>query len=121
MNPITALISVVVLRWTRLWSWLRRSWLGDRPFRTADADEEPDHLDPRTVYVIKDAGQSWAAVMSCPGGCGQVLHMNLLPDTKPVWKLTEHSDGTVSLTPSVWRREGCGCHFWLRSGRVNWC
>jgi hypothetical protein len=47
--------------------------------------------------------------------------MNLIPDTKPVWKLTEEQDGAVTLQPSVWRREGCGCHFVLHKGRVGWC
>jgi hypothetical protein len=84
-------------------------------------DEEPDQFSSGIVYVIEDAGQAWAAAMACPGGCGQVLHMNLLLDTKPVWRLTLDASGSATLSPSIWRREGCGCHFWLRGGRVEWC
>jgi hypothetical protein len=120
MKRLDAIFQTITWLWERLWSWIRGKPIEERLFRVARIDEEPDHPAPRTLYMIEDAGQIWAALMSCPGGCGQVLHMNLIPDTKPVWQLTEHSDGTASLTPSVWRREGCGCHFWLRRGRIEW-
>jgi hypothetical protein len=82
--------------------------------------DEPESGGPGELYVVEDSGVQWAAVVSCPGGCGQMLHMNLLPDVRPVWTLTEHSDGSASLKPSVWRREGCGCHFHIRKGRIEW-
>ena len=90
-------------------------------YRVKRVDDEPRAPLPSVLYVIEDAGQSWAAAMACPGGCGQVLHMNLIPDTKPVWRLVEHPDRTATLSPSVWRQEGCGCHFWLRRGKIEWC
>jgi hypothetical protein len=101
--------------------WVRDRWTGGALFRVSYVDDEPKRPSPRTVYVIRDAGKDWAAVMTCPGGCGQALHMNLILDSKPVWKLTEHPGGTLSLSPSVWRRQGCGCHFWIRYGRIHWC
>ncbi|MER9141803.1 DUF6527 family protein [Mesorhizobium sp. M0871] len=59
--------------------------------------------------------------MLCPCGCRRVLHMNLLADERPCWRLTRHDDGTTTLHPSVWRTTGCGSHFWFRRGRVEWC
>ncbi|WP_236819161.1 DUF6527 family protein [Alicyclobacillus ferrooxydans] len=59
--------------------------------------------------------------MLCPCGCGEVLHMSLHPDGRPRWELTRHPDGTVSLSPSVWRKVGCRSHFFLERGRVRWC
>ncbi|TKW76928.1 MAG: hypothetical protein DI543_18380, partial [Bradyrhizobium icense] len=56
-----------------------------------------------------------------PCGCGSVLHMNLLPDERPCWEVTQHGDGTASLHPSVWRQKDCKSHFWFRRGRVQWC
>jgi hypothetical protein len=50
-----------------------------------------------------------------------MLHMNLLPDSYPVWELTIDRGGVPTLHPSVWRQEGCGCHFVLKHGRVHWC
>jgi hypothetical protein len=59
--------------------------------------------------------------MLCPCGCGETLHMSLLPDSHPKWKLLRHDDGTVSLHPSVWRTKGCRSHFFLRNGMIVWC
>jgi len=61
------------------------------------------------------------AAMICPCGCRSVLHMNLLPDERPCWRVTRHDDGTATLHPSVWRKKECGSHFWFRNGRVVWC
>ncbi len=111
-----------------LWSRIARAWRRFRPrkerkhlYRAQRIADEPDRPEAGVVYVMEDAGIAWAAAMACPGGCGQVLHMNLIPDSEPVWLLTEHPNGTVSLHPSVWRREGCGCHFVLRQGKIEWC
>jgi hypothetical protein len=120
MTRLNALLQTIAWLWAKLWAWIRGAPVEDAFFRVKCIDDEPQHPAPRTLYVIEDAGREWAAVMACPGGCGQILHMNLIPDTKPVWQLTQHPDGTTSLSPSVWRKEGCGCHFWLRRGRIEW-
>jgi hypothetical protein len=89
-------------------------------YRVIRVPEEPTKGYPGELYVVEDAGVQWTAVMACPDRCGNLLHMNLLPDTKPLWVLTEEPNGTASLSPSVWRREGCESHFFLRNGRVKW-
>ena len=81
----------------------------------------PERLKSRYLYIVQEDGFEEQAAMLCPCGCGRVLHMNLLPDDRPCWKLTRHEDGTPSLHPSVWRKKDCGSHFWLREGRVIWC
>lgn len=83
-------------------------------------DDLPDQLRPRKVYVAGEDGFAWSAAMLCPGGCGRVLEMNLLPDAIPVWKLTESTDRRVTLSPSVWLKTDCGCHFFLNEGRIKW-
>ena len=80
----------------------------------------PDKPARDIVYIVGADGYDWSAAMQCPGGCGKTLEMNLLPDVKPVWKLTEHANRTVSLRPSVWLKTGCGCHFVLTEGKVKW-
>jgi hypothetical protein len=120
MSRVAVFFRALSSRWVRLWDWILRKPRLERIYRIKRTDDEPDRASPGVLYVIEDAGQAWAAVLACPGGCGQILHMNLLPDTKPVWQLTEHLDRTVSLSPSVWRREGCGCHFFLHRGRIVW-
>lgn len=98
--------------------WLRRR---PRPIKAIRVEELPDELDDKTLYAVGEAEYLWFAAMVCPCGCGETLHMSLLPDERPRWKLIEHPDGTASLTPSVWRVKGCRSHFWLRRGMIKWC
>jgi hypothetical protein len=100
-------------------------WLRDRLrpcFTTEYVNEDaPEQPKARTLYVVTEDGDLWSAAMLCPCGCGEMLHMNLLPDERPVWHLTIHGDGVSTLHPSVNRMKGCRAHFWFRRGRVYWC
>ncbi|ACK50892.1 hypothetical protein Msil_1949 [Methylocella silvestris BL2] len=92
------------------------------PYRTLIVEESlPKSLKRKTIYVVEEDGFQEQAAMVCPCGCRRTLQMNLLPDERPCWKLTQHEDGTASLHPSVWRKKDCGSHFWFRRGRVKWC
>ncbi|MCF8567897.1 hypothetical protein LLE49_24550 [Alicyclobacillus tolerans] len=84
-------------------------------------EELPERLDKHLIYILGEGEYTWSAEMLCPCGCGEVLHMSLHPDGRPRWELTRHPDGTVSLSPSVWRKVGCRSHFFLERGRVRWC
>jgi hypothetical protein len=84
-------------------------------------DALPKQLKRRTLYIVEEDGFQEQAAMICPCGCGSVLHMNLLPDERPCWRVSIHDDGTGTLHPSVWRKKECGSHFWFRKGRVVWC
>ncbi|MHA6766945.1 DUF6527 family protein [Sphingobium ummariense] len=50
-----------------------------------------------------------------------MLEIALLEEARPRWSLEIDQRGRPSLSPSVWRKTGCGAHFWLRKGRVRWC
>jgi len=84
--------------------------------------ELPERLRRRTVYVVGEGGHVWEAAMACPrNACSRRLRMNLVPEARPRWQLIVGDDGTPSIAPSIWRRGDCGCHFWLRAGRIQWC
>jgi len=112
-------------------NWIKRflRWIKARfyrclipPYRTLIVEDTlPDRLNSRTIYIIQEDGYKEQAAMICPCGCGNVLHMNLLPDERPCWQVIHHKDKTISLHPSVWRKKDCRSHFWLRGGRVYWC
>lgn len=102
----------------RIQVWLRRR---PAPIKILRVEKLPEELDGKILYVVGEAEYLWFAAMVCPCGCGETLHMSLLPDERPRWKLIEHQDETASLTPSVWRVKGCRSHFWLRRGMVEWC
>ena len=111
----------------RLLSWIWNKVFGtfktraERPLKTVTVEELPDRLDAATIYVAGENGHCWFVAMLCPCGCGATLQMSLLADARPRWSLTQFDDGTVSLTPSVWRKVGCLSHFFLIHGRVKWC
>lgn len=106
--------------WARIKLWFRDRL---RPrFGTEYVEEDaPEHPKARILYVVTEDGDPWSAAMLCPCGCGETLHINLLPDERPVWRLTANGDGTSTLHPSVSRMKGCRAHFWFRNGRVCWC
>jgi hypothetical protein len=92
------------------------------PYRTQIVTGQlPGQLRNRVLYVVEEDGYEEQAAMLCPCGCGRTLHMNLLTDERPCWRLTRHGDGSATLHPSVWRQKDCRSHFWFRRGRVIWC
>ncbi len=103
----------------RWWSQRRRR--KGKPYRYVHVEEFPDRLESSKLYLAGDNGYFWAAAMLCPCGCGDVIELNLLKKARPCWSVTEHPDGSASLMPSIWRRQGCRSHFYLRHGRIDWC
>jgi Family of unknown function (DUF6527) len=93
----------------------------DTDYQTVMVEELPDALRTRTLYVLAEHGSQLQASMLCPEGCGIVINLNLLPDDHPRWYLTVDAGGKPTLHPSVWRREGCCAHFFVRAGRIDWC
>lgn len=109
--------------WSRTVSQAEKAWRDwrDPPYLTSRVMANvPEVLGRRTLYIVEEDGYQEQAAMLCPCGCGNVLHMNLLTDERPCWRVTTHTDGTATLHPSVWRKTGCQSHFWFREGRVVW-
>lgn len=95
-------------------------WGTPVPLETIYLDELPDKLKKDVVYLIGENGYLWSAALLCPCGCQAVIQLNLLSDAKPYWRVEEHLDGTVSLAPSVWSRQGCDSHYFVRCGFIKW-
>jgi len=113
------------LRW--LWHALTQLVAGllpGRPFERYSVvyvEDLPIKLRRQILYVVGERGVHYQASMLCPDGCGTVINLNLLPDDNPRWHLTLGENLAPSLRPSVWRREACGAHFFVRNGRIVWC
>lgn len=104
--------------------WLRNLGERLRPARKLQIhadDSLPPVMPRRDVVVAREGDENWAAGLSCPCGCGDVLELMLIPEARPRWRLTVDPKNRPSLYPSVWRDGRCGAHFWLRDGRVRWC
>lgn len=120
MNRLYRIISGAGRAARGTWAGLRNLFV--RPYRTLVVQEAlPLRLRKRALYIVEEDGYQEQAAMMCPCRCGRVLHMNLLTDERPCWRVTRHDDGTASLHPSVWRKKECESHFWLRKGRIQWC
>lgn len=109
--------------WTvqKLWRKVRERLIREKPLKILEVEELPDVLQEKTIYIAGENEYLWFAALVCPCGCKEVLHMSLLNDADPRWSLSKHSDGTVSLSPSVWRKIGCKSHFFLIHSRIQWC
>ncbi len=105
----------------RVWLIIKnRLWGTPVPLKTIYVTELPDELKKGYVYLIGENGFLWIAALLCPCGCQAVIQLNLLPDAKPYWRVDEHADCTISLAPSIWSRKGCGSHYFVRRGFINW-
>lgn len=78
-------------------------------------------LQPGVVVVVKDGERKKWACMRCPGGCGGKVQLSLNESRRPHWTASIDWLGRPTLHPSVRQLNACGCHFWLRDGRVDWC
>jgi hypothetical protein len=105
-----------------LWRKYRRELPWSRRYRALFVEDLPNRLERQKLYVVGERSCPHYAAMACPyHRCATVLTMNLLPDDHPQWRLAVDQTGLPTLAPSVWRRVECGCHFFLRDGRVDWC
>lgn len=108
--------------WLRLAGWLW-GWLSPSEplWKSCRVNDLPGQLRRHCVYLVSEDNQVWQVALLCPCGCGDLIQLCALPGSSPTWEVTEHPNGTVTLTPSVWRTTGCRSHFFVRSGRIQWC
>jgi len=82
-------------------------------------DMLPNTLVLGTLYILGKGTSLRAIAMQCPCGCGENIYINV-PNAHPCLTVTHHSDGTVSLHPTIRRLKGCHSHFFVRRSRVYW-
>lgn len=110
------------LKYWRVWYFLQRLiWKEEIPRFVKCVSELPDDLKDDFVYIVGENNFLWFVALKCPCRCGDIIHLNLLPETKPCWKVDTHLDGTVSIKPSVWSLNGCSSHYFVRNGKIEWC
>ena len=80
----------------------------------------PDALDSQVIYLVGEDGYYLQAALLCPCRCGSRVILNLVPPSRPLWRIRCHGDGSVTASPSVWRNTGCYSHFWIRRGKILW-
>lgn len=111
-----------------IWSWLNWLWLSLFPIKNTrrrvlimEGDTPPEHIKGDDFVLAREDSEDWAIAFLCPCGCKERLELALIPEVKPHWKLHMNHLNYPTLHPSVWRKTGCGAHFWVKEGEIVWC
>jgi hypothetical protein len=83
--------------------------------------ERPRNPKRGRLYVTLQAGEPAFGTMLCPCGCGETLNLRFFGDRRPRWSIIWDQRKRPTVRPSIWRQAGCGSHFHLNAGRVDWC
>lgn len=91
-------------------------------FEIQFVDDMPDHADVHNGIITIVGGVGWAkwVLFKCPCGCGEVLTLSLMKSFRPRWRIKLDKKNRVTLSPSVWKREGCRSHFFIRKSKLKW-
>lgn len=73
------------------------------------------------IIIVGGKGYCKWVYIACPCGCGEVLNLSLMKSHEPHWNLKIDNQSRPSLYPSVWKKDGCNSHFWIKEGKIVWC
>ena len=80
-----------------------------------------DDLHSDEIILVGSTKNLKWAILKCPCGCQEVIHVNLMKSHHPHWHIKRERGGTISLTPSLWvDNSRCGSHFFIWHNRVIW-
>jgi len=82
----------------------------------------PDQATIQAGIITVVGGADWAkwVLFKCPCGCGEVLTLSLMKSFKPRWRLKIDKKNRITLSPSVWKKDGCRSHFYIRKSKLKW-
>ncbi|MDW7663049.1 MAG: DUF6527 family protein [Bacillota bacterium] len=90
-------------------------------YSTVYISELPDSIKEGKIYILGEGESLWEAVLLCPCGCTEILHMSLHKEGRPKWIVKGVGKKYITLTPSIWRKNGCRSHFFFKNGCIEWC
>ena len=96
--------------------------LGQSNFKIRFVSENPSKEDivENTITIVGGKNFRKWAYLRCPCGCGDILMLSLLKETTPNWNLKIDRYGRPSITPSIWKTDGCKSHFFIKKGKLKW-
>ncbi|MCF8414642.1 MAG: hypothetical protein K9G40_00255 [Crocinitomicaceae bacterium] len=118
----------------KLWYWLRSFFRPAPPacsgkvqvpeqdseeFRFSIISEIPELPNKDCIYILNEGYIDESLSFVCPCGCDSIIELNLLEDSKPLWRYNTDRN-KITISPSVWRTVGCKSHFFIRKGKVEW-
>jgi hypothetical protein len=101
----------------KIFFWIRRT-----DFKTKMVAENPltNEIPTKTIVIVGAKDWNKWAFMKCPCGCGDVLTLSLMKSFEPNWQLSTDKKKRVTLSPSVWKKDGCKSHFFVQKGKLIW-
>lgn len=111
------------LKWLLHWfiSLFHRQDVAIPLYRYVFVEDRPDKTENYAVYVLGTKENPWQVAFHCPCQCGDVIELFTNKQARPRWDIEFEANGLVTLYPSVFRKQGCKSHFFLRNGRIEWC
>lgn len=85
-----------------------------------DRHPEPQELRPGQMIVMVSDGKPKYAYFKCPGNCGGHVQLSLDLLHRPRWSVRADFLARPTISPAVFRHRGCGAHFALRHGQIDW-
>lgn len=108
------------MRWPRWILELKEFLMPPRRVIIIEGDTPPLKLPRRNIVLAREGDEDWAVAFRCPCGCGKRLELLLIKEAKPNWSIMIDQNNIPTLHPSVWLRNDCKSHFWLRKGKIKW-
>ena len=101
-------------------------WLGiiERPrfvVRYAGSHPTVSELSKSDFVIVRSGNFTKWACFRCPCGCGDKIALSLASERTPSWRVSVDWLGRPTVAPSVWQRDRCHSHFWIKKGAVEWC
>jgi len=90
-----------------------------KKFEVIFTNDDPDFYDEFKIYILGQNSNFWQISFTCPCGCGDVIHLNLLNDSYPYWKFHKTQKG-ITISPSIRRTKRCKSHFFIKNGKTKW-
>ena len=91
-------------------------------YKVKFVSENPDYSKVREHEMLIVGGKRFVkwAYFKCPCGCGETVVLPLIKSKGPSWSLKVDRLGRPTLTPSIWKTEGCKSHFYIKKGLIIW-
>lgn len=86
--------------------------------KTVICEDFPLEFEKDTVYIRGYKKYLYTAAFMCPCNMSHKVFLNLQNDEHPCWSVIFHINGTVTLNPSIWHKNLCCKHFFIRKGKI---
>ncbi|MEY0015476.1 DUF6527 family protein [Providencia rettgeri] len=83
-------------------------------------DSLPEKMPLRSIILVKDGNEDWCVGLKCPCGCDRTIELLIIDEARPRWDYCLDNNKLLSLHPSIWLKDGCKSHFWIKKGRIFW-